>query len=551
MTYRRNILFLLFLLVLAYFAFAFAYPGPWSPSWLPERDFRYGLDLQGGASLIYQADLSSVSEEEHSDALAGVRDVIERRINFFGIAEPRVAVREGVNQLSIELPGVLNLQEALEMIGETPVLEFKEVSESEFSEEDQELVESFNKTVLEKAKTVLDLVLVGGDFSELAKEYSDCSSGENGGDLGWFRAEDMVAEFSEAAFELEEGEITSELVQTEFGYHIIKKTGAENEEGQIRASHILFATQEVGESFSFWRNTELTGKHLATARRSLDPVTGQAVVELEFNQEGSILFETITERNINKPLAIFLDGKAIIDTNSDGIIDENDLYAPVVQEKISGGKAIISGSMTPVEASQIAQRLKSGALPVPIELISQKTVGPILGKESLDKSLSAGLWGLLAVIAFMILFYRLPGLMASIALICFVIFLLAFFKLIPQITLTMAGIGGAILSIGMAVDANILIFERMKEELREARGIDRAVEVGFQRAWPSIRDGNITTLVVAVIMWFFGTSFIKGFALILGLGVILSLFSAIFVTRSLLRLFYNNPEKKIKWLWPS
>ncbi len=551
MNYRKNLLFLLFLLVLGYFAFAFAYPGPWTPSWLPERDFRYGLDLQGGASLIYQADLSSVPEAEQADALLGARDVIERRINFFGIAEPRVAVREGVSQISIELPGIVDLQEALDMIGETPVLEFREIIETELNQSDPEAVKSSNQAIREEAASILARVQAGDDFEELAQEYSDCPSGQTGGDLGWFSYEDMVPEFSEAAFALDENEVSSELVETDFGYHIIKKTESENESGQIKASHILFATESETEKVSFWQNTELTGRHLLTARRSLDPMTGQAVVELEFNQEGSVLFETVTARNIGKSLAIFLDGQSIIDTNGDGAIDNDDLYAPVVQEKISGGKAVISGSMTPTEASEIAQRLKSGALPVPIELISQKTVGPILGQESLNKSLLAALWGLMAVALFMILFYRLPGFMASLALLFFIISLLACFKLIPQITLTMAGIGGAILSIGMAVDANILIFERMKEELREGRGLGQSIEIGFQRAWPSIRDGNVTTLAIAIIMWFFGTSFIRGFATILGLGVLISLFAAIFVTHSLLRLFSNCSNKKIKWLWPS
>lgn len=549
MNHRKNFLFLIILLVAAYFAFAFVYPGPWTPSWLPERDFRYGLDLQGGASLIYQADLSGLPEAERADALEGVRDVIERRIDFFGIAEPRVAIREGTQQLLVELPGIKDIDEALEMIGETPVLEFKELIEVETTEEDLEEIEAHNQSVRQQAEEVLAQVLAGEDFAQLAQEYSDCPSSAEGGRLGSFQFEDMVPEFSEAAFNLEEGEVTSELVETDFGYHIIKQTRGEDDEGTIEASHILFATQQP-QADVFWQNTELTGRHLATARRSLDAMTGQAIVELEFNQEGSELFEEVTARNVGQPLAIFLDGFSIIDTTGDGKIDESDLYAPIVQEKITGGKAVISGHMSAQEASDIASRLRSGALPVPIELVSQKTVGPTLGQESLEKSLYAAAWGLMAVILVMILYYRFPGFLASIALILFVIFLLALFKIIPQITLTMAGIGGAILSIGMAVDANVLIFERMKEELKEGRSLDHSVESGFQRAWPSIRDGNVTTLGIAAIMWLFGTGFIRGFAMILGLGVLLSLFSAIFVTHLLLRLCYSGKLEKLKWLWP-
>lgn len=550
MSRNKNFLFLIFLLVLGYFAFSFVYPGPWSPSWLPERDFRYGLDLQGGASLIYQADLSNVPEQERGDALAGARDVIERRIDFFGVSEPRVAVREGTRQITVELPGVVDLEQALEMIGETPVLEFKELAEEDPQPLDEAVVAERRQAAREEAEELIEMTKAGEDFAELARLHSDCPSGEGGGDLGRFSFDDMVPEFSEAAFSLEEGEITAEPVETVFGYHVIKKTGGVDEEDRIKASHILVSVEETAEADVAWKNTELTGRHLATARRSLDPMTGQAVVELEFNQEGASLFEEITARNVGKPLAIFLDGRAIIDTTGDGIIDQDDVYAPVVQERITGGKAVISGNMTPAEAAQIAQRLKSGALPVPIELISQRTVGPTLGRESLDRSLTAAAWGFLAVIVFMLAFYRLPGLLAGIAMFFFVVFMLALFKLIPQITLTMAGIGGAILSIGMAVDANILIFERMKEELRESRGLDKAIENGFQRAWPSIRDGSATTLVITAIMWFFGTGFIQGFAFILGLGVLLSLFSAIFITRSLLRLFYGGRGEQLKWLWP-
>jgi len=550
MSRRKNFLFLILLLVAAYFSFAFVYPGWWTPSWLPKHDFRYGLDLQGGASLIYQADLTGLPEAEKGEALEGVRDVIERRINFFGVAEPRVAIREGAQQLLIEMPGVDNIDEALAMIGETPVLEFKELVEVELTPEELASIEEENQAIRQQAEEVLARALAGEDFAQLAQEYSDCPSAEDGGQLGSFQFEDMVAEFSEAAFALEEGQITSDLVESSFGYHIIKQTRGQDEEGFIEASHILFSIQQSEEGY-YWQNTELTGRHLATARRSLDAMTGQAIVELEFNQEGAELFENVTARNVGQPLAIFLDGFSIIDTTGDGKIDASDLYAPVVQDKITGGKAVISGDMGAQEAADIARRLRSGALPVPIELVSQKTVGPTLGRESLEKSLYAAAWGLLAIMILMIIFYRFPGFISAVALILFTIFLLALFKLIPQITLTMAGIGGAILSIGMAVDANVLIFERMKEEIREGRSLDRAVENGFQRSWPSIRDGSFTTLGIAGIMWLFGTSFIRGFAMILGLGVFLSLFSAIIVTRLLLRLCYSGKVEKLKWLWPS
>jgi len=273
------------------------------------------------------------------------------------------------------------------------------------------------------------------------------------------------------------------------------------------------------------------------------------LIDLLFKEEGSKLFEEITARNIGKPLAIFLDEKSIIDTDGDGIITENDFYAPIVQAKITGGKAVITGEMGINKAKEIVKRLNWGILPIKIgSPISQKTIGPVLGKISLEKSLKAGMIGFLIVILFMVLFYRMPGIFASLALIIYGGIVLSLFKLIP-VTLTLAGIGGVILSVGMAVDANVLIFERMREERKLGRSLDSSIRIGFSRAWPSIRDGNVTTLIVALIMFFFGTSFIKGFALTLSLGILVSMFSAIFITKTFLRTFIGTRLEKINFLW--
>ncbi len=387
------------------------------------------------------------------------------------------------------------------------------------------------------------------DFATLAKEYSeDPGSKEKGGDLGWFRRGAMVIEFEEAAFALEEGEITDNLIKSDFGYHLIQKTGEREEGEEIKASHILIKTKIAEEFLPLWKTTGLTGRYLDKAAVAFDQTTGSPKIELSFNEEGAKIFEEITARNIKQPLAIFLDGKAIVDTDGDGEITDTDLYAPTVENKISGGKAVITGDLDITKAKEIVSRLKSGALPVPIELISQKTIGPTLGKTSLNQSWWAGLIGLAAMVLFMLIFYRFPGFLASLALAVFAMIILALFKFIP-VTLTLAGIGGAILSIGMAVDANILIFERMKEELKEGRELKQAINAGVKRAWPSIRDGNMTTLLVAIIMFWFGTSFIKGFSITLSLGVLVSVFSALWVTPTLLRLFENTRLAKIKKLW--
>lgn len=426
------------------------------------RPYVFGLDLQGGVNLAYQADVSQV--EDKSAAMQGLRDVIERRVNLFGVSEPVVEI-QGQDKLVVELPGVKDVQEAISMIGQTPYLEFDEVrSEAE------------TQQILDKIKEV-------------------------------------------QAVQEKNGDIT-----------------------QVQDFELAFQNP-------YFKPTELTGKYLSKANVVFDQTTYTPQIQLQFNSEGDKIFEEVTARNIQKPLAIFLDGASIIDTSGDGNINENDLYAPIVQAKITGGTAVITGGSLSVKtANDIARRLNSGALPVKIgSPISQETVGPTLGAVSLQKSLWAGIYGFLAVVIFMIIFYRLPGLLASVALVIYIILTLAIFKLVP-VTLTLAGIGGFILSIGMAVDANVLIFARMKEELKEGKGVSLAIKEGFTRAWPSIRDSNLNSLIVCVILFFFSTSFIKGFALTLSLGIVVSLFSAIFVTRILLMIFVGRWTERAKWI---
>jgi protein-export membrane protein SecD len=547
---NRQRLIILFLFFLTYLTVSIVYPGPWSFPAFRQRDFVYGLDLKGGAKLIYEADLSEIEVGQEEGALEGVRDIINQRVNTLGVAEPRIFIEGGQEQphLVVELPGVKNFEEALEKIGATPVLEFKErTSETDLTAEQGEALTSYNTEAEERALTVLQKAQAGDDFSELAKEYSeDPGSAEKGGDLNWFQEGAMVEEFEEAVFALEVGEITDQLVETSYGYHIIKKTDEREEE--IRASHILIRTKTAADYLPLWKKTEVDGRYLADAQVLINQVSSEPQVELIFNDEGQELFAQVTARNVNQPLAIFLDGQSIIDTNGDGRITEADIYAPIVQEKIEGGQAVISGSMEIEEAKVLAKRLRSGALPVPISLISQNEVGPTLGRISLDESLKAAFIGLLAVVVFMILFYRWPGFLASLALSLFVLIMLSLFKLIP-VTLTLAGIAGAVLSIGMAVDANILVFERMKEGRREGESLMTAIETGFQRAWPSIRDGNATTLLVAAIMFFLGTDFIKGFAVTLSLGVLTSLFSALVVTRTLMLASAKTKLKKLSIIW--
>lgn len=269
----------------------------------------------------------------------------------------------------------------------------------------------------------------------------------------------------------------------------------------------------------------LTGKDLRKATQTFDQNTNQPTVSIEFTDEGAKKFEEATARNVGKPIYIFLDGQI--------------LSYPKVNEKIAGGKAVITGQFDIKEAKNLAIQLNAGALPVPVKIIEQRTVGATLGQEAIKKSLFAGIVGVVLVMIFMAFYYRLPGIMADVALILYTIFVLALFKIIG-ITLTLSGVAAFILSIGMAVDANVLIFERMKEELKGGKSLTSSLETGFKRAWTSIRDSNIASIITASVLFLFGSGIIKGFAVVLIIGVLTSMFTAVNVTKTLMRIVIKN-----------
>lgn len=403
---------------------------------LPHIPFQLGLDIQGGIQLLYDADLSSIESGEYSSAMQGLRDVIERRVNLFGVAEP-VVQTEGIGakrRLIVELAGIKDPKEAIRLIGLTPYLDFREPKPN---------------------------------FDE-------------------------ILENNRKALETNKGELEDPYQPTQLNGRYLKKAGVDYD----------------------------------TLRKP--------VITLDFNEEGAKLFADITGRLVGKPLAIYLDGQKLQD--------------PIVQSRIEGGRAQITGNFTTEEAARVARDLNAGALPVPISLVSQQSVGATLGASSFQTSVKAGLAGLVVVVFFMLFFYRLSGAFAALALLFYVVFMLVLFKLIP-VTLTLAGIAGFVLSIGMAVDANILIFSRTREELAAKKSFQTSLEDGFKRAWPSIRDGNITALLVALILFWLGSSFVKGFAFTLSLGILLSMFSAVFVTRTFLSLFIGTKLEKYSWLW--
>ena len=599
--------------------------------------YRLGLDLQGGTYLVYQADTTNIPDSDRSSAMDGVRDVIERRVNAFGVSEPVVTTNKSGNdwRVVVELAGVKDVGQAIQMIGETPILEFKEENDAStvpLTPDQQKALDAKNADIKKQATDALHKAQINGadpslaweklglidqnsqpelwkwanahpgvklapqpvddgtnlnvlrvnstdttqkeirashilicfqgaqgcneptskadalaqatqlraqltaqNFAEKAKAYStDASAQTNGGDLGWFGPGMMVQQFQDAAAALKVGEI-SQPIESPFGYHLILKTG-ERPWVRYDVDRIAFkkaTADDVRPAPDQWKNTGLSGKDVQHAQLEFDSTSGQPQVLLTFNDEGKKMFGEITKRNVGKLVAIFLDGQPI--------------SIPRVQQEITDGNAVISGSFDFKEAKLLAQRLNAGALPVPIKLLSQETIGASLGQDSLQKSLYAGLIGFLIVVVFMTLYYRLPGLVASLALCMYTAFSLAAFKLIG-ITLTLSGIAGVILSIGMAVDANILIFERTKEELRNGRPLASAIDEGFKRAWTSIRDSNVSSLMTCAILYSFTSSSVRGFAVTLALGIVISMFSAIEVTRSLLRLVAPWTAKH-SWLY--
>jgi protein-export membrane protein SecD/preprotein translocase SecF subunit len=474
--------------LLTIFSFAVVWPG-WPKKYLPDfvdypegplvdvgpDAMRLGLDLAGGTYLLAEANLAALPPGSDPDqAMSAVKDLMEDRINAFGVSETEVTI-EGRNRLAVQIPGI-SPEEAANLIGRTALLQFLEPIQNEAGE-------------------------------------VQCAADDGSGDF--FVPVGQVSPTFDSS------------TQTD----TMTCTTGDGKRGLLKWQP---ATGTLDD-----RTVTLTGAQVREATANVYPGQGN-VVELSFNGEGAQVFEQATTRLVGYPLGIFL--------------DDEQLTAPTVNQAISNGTSIITGFESIDEAKDVAKLINAGALPVPLTTIQTTEVDATLGDKTLVRGVQAGIIGILMVMLFMILYYRLPGVLASMALFTYIAVVMMIFKLGPVIgpvTMTLAGIAGFVLSVGMAVDANILVFERMKEELRAGRSLASAIEHGFDRAWSSIRDSNVATLITCAILFWFGDQFnaalVKGFSVTLAIGVLISMFSAITVTRTLLRALVGT--RLARWSW--
>jgi protein-export membrane protein SecD len=507
---RRNITS--FILVIIIFSFALWTILPLQGERFGRQGLRLGLDLVGGVHLVYQADFpEDASAQDKAADMKRTLSTVERRIDKYGVTEP-IIQQMGDDRILVQLPGFTDIDAAKSLVEQTGFLEFREI----------ELNEAGQPVVL---------------VDYLADSQNQFI------DRGETEARIFVGQwYGSYVFYEEQGIPVAFLAKDSEGIEFIDAEGnpIDKETLKQESTQILSWIPARGD-----KGTHLTGDFLADAAATLSQdIAPKPQVSVEWNDEGSIIFDQVAKKLYNsggknspqRILGIFLDSTL--------------LSAPEILQPEYGGGGVITGDFTREEAIELATMLKSGALPMPLKKppLYQEKVSATLGADFIEMSLMAGLIGIILIMLFMIAYYRLSGVLASLALIFYGALVLALFKLIP-VTLSLAGLGGFILSIGMAVDANVLIFERMKEELRTGRTLGAAIEAGFNRAWSAIRDSNVTTFIVCGILYWMGNILVagapvKGFAATLGIGVAVSMFTAIVVTRTLLRLFVGSTLAK-------
>ena len=461
---------------------------------------RLGLDLQGGLQLVLQAEPRGSSQTITQSQLQAARNIIEERANQTGAAEP-VVQTAGTDRILVELPGVTNLEDATQIIQQTAFLEYIDSGDTPLTE------------------------------GTLVCTTEGCPSPEQ-------LRQQSPAPTPTAAPTVTgtQGITTPAVTATVTATGTVTATAGLTPSAQSTAQSTAQPTPEATPTVVY--RTIITGEDIDGNKVTvqINPTTGAPEVLFVLKGDGPRKLADFTSANVGKYMPIVLDKRVI--------------SSPRIQSAITGGQGVITG-LSRDEARRLAIQLRSGALPLNLRLLESRKISATLGQEAIDKSVVAGAVGLGLVVLFMIIYYRLPGALASVALLIYSVVTFAVFKLVP-VTLTLAGIAGFILSIGMAVDANVLIFARLKEELRSGKTLASAVEAGFDHAWPSIRDSNASTIITCIILYWFGSTFggasiIKGFALTLAIGVIVSLFTAITVTRTFLRAVVGTPLRNSKW----
>lgn len=494
-----------------------------------EKMLKLGLDLRGGMQINLYVDLSEIhSKREQEDAVKAAVEVIQNRIDQFGVAEPSIQ-RVGDNKIVVQLPGLKDFSRAKELIGKTALLEFKLVATSD---ESRRVIEQLDQWLSQNYKrysflNVLDDSHLRND--EMFKTDSDEEDGIQRKE--WYQ--DIMSYLSGSGMQgtsvsHENKAIIRQLLNDEAfrnavpgGYQLA--LGRENSTAP-RADlplYVLYASADLTGAYLTNAETRLGGQNdLVNANRPY--------VSLKFNREGSRIFERITGQNLKRQLAIVLDDVVYV--------------APVIQDRIRGGEAQITGSFTLEECNDLVIVLKAGNLPAPVEIGEERTVGPSLGSDSIQQGTKAGIIAVLVVMIFMLIFYKFSGIISNLALILNIAFIFAALTFF-EATLTLPGIAGIILTIGMAVDANVLVFERIKEELKAGKTVRNAIDSGFARAIITIVDANITTLITAAVLYQFGSGPIRGFAVTLTIGIIASMFTAIVVSRAIFDAFVGNKNR--------
>jgi protein-export membrane protein SecD len=462
-----------------------------------DRDFeiKQGLDLQGGLQVLLEADLLPDQEIE-PEAMDQVAMIIDNRVNALGVVEPLVQV-QGSRRIIVELPGVEDPETAIATFRETGLLEF-----------------------IDAGNTFLPAgTRVGTTYPRLASE------GATGGVIT--PAPSLEVAPTEAV-----SLTVSQALTVEAPSVITEPVPSE-------APAPITPTESAAPTYVY--PTVLAGIHLKGASAYRDPNSGQFGIQFELTDEGAKLFADFTTAHADYDRQPFYYVSIVL--------DKEVISSPHIKSPIPEAQGVIEGDFDLEEARNLAIQLRYGALPIPLRVETTRSIGPTLGQDSVQRSIRAGTVGLIIVLLFMLVYYRLPGLLADLALLLYGLFNFALYKLIP-VTLTLPAITGFILSTGMAVDANILVFERMKEELRAGRNLSSAIEAGFSRAWTSIRDSNISTLITCAILFYFGSTFgagaVRGFAVTLALGVIINIFTAITVTRTFIRLTFDWLGEKLQ-----